>query len=76
MSLLADYNLPFAVALVLMALLGLVQVAIEMVVYGVVALSVTLASTWFRRSVVRRRLEALTGTVLLALGVRLALSDR
>lgn len=58
------------------AVLGLVQVAIELLVYGAVAVSVTLASTWFRRSVVRRRLEALTGAVLLALGVRLALSDR
>jgi threonine/homoserine/homoserine lactone efflux protein len=58
------------------AVLGLLQVAVELCVYGALALGVSRASTWFRRSVVRRRVEAVTGTVLLALGVRLALSDR
>jgi threonine/homoserine/homoserine lactone efflux protein len=58
------------------AVLGVLQVAVECCVYGVLALGVWRADTWFRRSVVRRRLEAVTGTVLVALGLRLALSDR
>lgn len=58
------------------AVLGVVQVAIETVLYGALALFVARAADWSGSSVVRRRLEALTGTVLLALGVRLALSDR
>jgi len=58
------------------ALLGVLQVAVECCVYGALALTVARASAWFGRSAVRRRLEAVTGTVLLALGVRLALSDR
>lgn len=58
------------------AILGLLQVAVELCVYGALALAVSRADTWFRRSVVRRRLEAATGTVLVALGLRLALSDR
>jgi threonine/homoserine/homoserine lactone efflux protein len=58
------------------AVLGLLQVAVEICVYGALALGVARAGSWFRSSVVRRRLEATTGTVLVALGVRLALSDR
>jgi threonine/homoserine/homoserine lactone efflux protein len=58
------------------AVLGVLQVATEIVVYGSLALGVARARTWFRRSAVRRRLEAVTGSVLLALGVRLALSER
>ena len=58
------------------AVLGVLQVAVECCVYGVLALGVARANRWFRRSAVRRRLEAVTGAVLLALGVRLAVSDR
>src|SRR5262245_27866742 len=58
------------------AMLGVLQVAVECCVYGVLALGVARATAWFSRSAVRRRLEAVTGTVLLALGLRLALSDR
>ena len=58
------------------AVLGLLQVAVEICVYGALALGVARAGSWFRSSVVRRRLEATTGAVLVALGVRLALSDR
>lgn len=58
------------------AVLGLVQVAVELCVYGALAVGVARAGSWFRSSVVRRRLEATTGTVLVALGVRLALSER
>jgi threonine/homoserine/homoserine lactone efflux protein len=58
------------------AVLGVLQVTVECCVYAALALAVARADRWFHRSVVRRRLEAATGTVLLALGVRLALSDR
>jgi threonine/homoserine/homoserine lactone efflux protein len=56
------------------AILGVLQVLIETALYGSLAVGVTRASSWFRTSAVRRRMEALTGTVLVALGVRLALS--
>jgi threonine/homoserine/homoserine lactone efflux protein len=56
------------------AILGVLQVLIETSLYGSLAVGVTRASSWFRTSAVRRRMEALTGTVLVALGVRLALS--
>lgn len=58
------------------AILGLVQVAIESSLYIALGLGVHHAGEWFRRSAVRRRLEAATGTVLLVLGVRLAFSHR
>lgn len=58
------------------AVLGLLQVALELVLYGALALAVSRAHLWFRGSVVRRRMEAVTGTVLAGLGVRLALSSR
>jgi threonine/homoserine/homoserine lactone efflux protein len=56
------------------AVLGLVQVLVETAIYATLALGVARADRWFRKSVVRRRLEALTGTVMAALGLRLALS--
>lgn len=58
------------------AVLGLLQVAVETVIYLSLALAVNRAGGWFRRSVVRRRLEAVTGLVLVGLGVRLATSHR
>jgi threonine/homoserine/homoserine lactone efflux protein len=58
------------------AALGVLQVAVECCVYGALALGVWQANSWFRRSAVRRRLEGVTSIVLVALGVRLALSDR
>lgn len=58
------------------AALGLLQVAIESLIYLAIVLGVARAGAWFRKSVVRRRLEAITGTVMVLLGVRLALSER
>ena len=58
------------------AFLGLVQVAIETLLYMTLALGVHRASAWFRRSTVRRRLQAVTGTVMVVLGVRLAAAQR
>lgn len=54
------------------ALLAALQVIIETVFYLALAFAVGRAGAWFRRPRIRRRLEAVTGTVLIALGVRLA----
>ena len=56
--------------------LALVQVTIETAFYLTLAYGVGRAGAFFRRSRVRRRLDAIAGTVLVALGVRVALSSR
>jgi threonine/homoserine/homoserine lactone efflux protein len=56
------------------AVLALLQVAIETVFYLGLALLVTRAGAWFRRTSVRRRLEAVSGSVLVALGLRVGAS--
>jgi threonine/homoserine/homoserine lactone efflux protein len=58
------------------ALLALLQVAIEIVVYLSLAGAVARAGGWFRRPAVRRRLDAVTGTVLVGLGLRVAVDGR
>lgn len=58
------------------ALLALVQVALETVLYLALAAGVGRAGAWFRRPVVRRRLETGSGVVLVGLGVRVATSTR
>jgi len=58
------------------ALLALLQVSIELCFYFTLAAFVARAGAWFRRSTVRRRLEAISGTVLVALGLRVAASSR
>ncbi|NIJ13350.1 threonine/homoserine/homoserine lactone efflux protein [Saccharomonospora amisosensis] len=58
------------------AVLALLQVAIEIVLYLGLAAAVGRASGWFRRPMVRRRLEAVSGTVLVALGIRMAAEGR
>lgn len=57
------------------AALGALQVLIELPLYLLLAAAVGKASTWFSRTVVRRRLEYISGSVLVALGVRVALTD-
>ncbi len=57
------------------ATLGAIQVLIELPLYLLLAAAVGSASRWFSRTTVRRRLEYLSGTVLIALGVRVAVSD-
>lgn len=52
------------------AALAVVQVLIETVLYLTLAVLVTRAGVWFRRLKIRRRIEAVSGTVLVALGVR------
>jgi threonine/homoserine/homoserine lactone efflux protein len=56
------------------ALLGTVQVLLELVFYLALTAGVARASAWFRRPRIRRRIEAVTGTVLVALGLRVAVS--
>jgi len=58
------------------ALLAVVQVAIEIVLYLTLAALVGRASRWFRQSKVRRRLDAISGAVLVTLGVRMAVDSR
>jgi threonine/homoserine/homoserine lactone efflux protein len=58
------------------AMLAVLQVAIEIVLYLALAAVVGRAGAWFRRPVIRRRLDAVSGTVLVALGLRLAAESR
>jgi threonine/homoserine/homoserine lactone efflux protein len=51
-------------------------VAIEIVLYLTLAAAVGWASGWFRRSTVRRRLDAISGTVLVTFGLRMAAEGR
>jgi threonine/homoserine/homoserine lactone efflux protein len=54
------------------ALLAAIQVTVEFALYMGFAALVGRASGWFRKAKIRRRLEAASGTVLVALGVRVA----
>ena len=56
--------------------LALLQVLVETALYLALATTVGRASAWFRRPKIRRRLEAASGTVLIGLGVRVAVSPR
>ncbi|WP_415840639.1 LysE family translocator [Nocardiopsis rhodophaea] len=58
------------------ALLALIQVILETALYLGLAAGVSRAGVWFRRPTIRRRLEAVTGTVLIALAGRLLLTAR
>ncbi|MEV0143880.1 MULTISPECIES: LysE family translocator [unclassified Nonomuraea] len=58
------------------ALLALLQVAVEIAFYLGLAAVVGRASAWFRRPAIRRRLDAVSGTVLVALGLRMAVESR
>ena len=58
------------------ALLGLLQISIETALYLALAAAVARAGTWFRRPRIRRRLDAVSGGVLIALGLRLATTTR
>ena len=58
------------------ALLALVQVALETILYLTLAAGVSRAGAWLRRPTIRRRLEAVSGTVLIGLGLRVAVSSR
>jgi threonine/homoserine/homoserine lactone efflux protein len=55
------------------AVLGLLQVTVEMTFYLVLAATFARAGRVLTRPAVRRRLEAVSGTVLVALGLRVAI---
>ena len=56
--------------------LGLIQVGVETVLYLGLAAAVGSAAAWFSTTRVRRRLDYASGLVLIALGMRVALSTR
>ena len=58
------------------ALLGLLQIILETGLYLALAAGVARAGAWFRRPRIRRRLDAVSGTVLVGLGLRVAASSR
>jgi threonine/homoserine/homoserine lactone efflux protein len=58
------------------AVLGLLHVLVDGGCYLALAAGVARAGAWFRRPRIRRRFEAVSGTVLVGLGVRLAVESR
>jgi threonine/homoserine/homoserine lactone efflux protein len=54
------------------ALLGLLQLAVEIPLYLGLAAAVARTGAWFRRPRIRARFEAVSGTVLVGLGLRVA----
>jgi threonine/homoserine/homoserine lactone efflux protein len=58
------------------ALLGLLQITLETGLYLALAAGVARAGGWFRRPRIRRRFEAISGSVLVALGLRVAVASR
>ena len=57
------------------AVLGLLQITVETGLYLALAAGVARAGAWFRRPRIRRRLDAVSGTVLVGLGLRIAVSS-
>ncbi|MDP3984368.1 MAG: LysE family translocator [Acidimicrobiia bacterium] len=58
------------------AVLALLQITLETVLYLSLAAGVARAGTWFRRSRIRQGLEVVSGSVLIALGLRVAVTKR
>jgi threonine/homoserine/homoserine lactone efflux protein len=58
------------------AVLGALQITLETGLYLALAAGVARAGGWFRRPRIRARVEAVSGTVLVALGLRVAVSGR
>jgi threonine/homoserine/homoserine lactone efflux protein len=58
------------------AVLGLLQITLETALYLGLAACVAPAGGWFRRPRIRSRLEAVSGSVLVGLGLRVAVSSR
>jgi threonine/homoserine/homoserine lactone efflux protein len=58
------------------AALGLLQITVETFLYLALAAAVARAGAWFRRPRIRARLEAVSGTVLVGLGLRVAAAGR
>lgn len=58
------------------AVLALVQVLLETTLYLALAVGVGRAGRWFAKPAVRRRLDVVSGGVLIGLGVRVAVTGR
>ncbi|TDC43382.1 LysE family translocator [Micromonospora sp. KC213] len=58
------------------ALLAVVQVLVETAFYLTLAAVAGRTGAWFRRPRIRRRVDAISGAVLVALGLRLAMTTR
>lgn len=58
------------------AALALLQILLETALYLGLAAGVGRASSWFAKPIVRRRLDAIIGSVLIGLGVRVAATSR
>jgi threonine/homoserine/homoserine lactone efflux protein len=58
------------------ALFAAAQVALETALYLALAAGVARAGGWLRKTRIRRRLDAVSGTVLVGLGLRMAASSR
>jgi threonine/homoserine/homoserine lactone efflux protein len=58
------------------AVLGALQITLETGLYLALAAGAARAGGWFRRPRIRARLEAVSGTVLVGLGLRVAVSGR
>jgi threonine/homoserine/homoserine lactone efflux protein len=58
------------------ALLGLLQITMETGLYLALAAGIARAGDWFRRPRIRARIEAVSGAVLVALGLRVAVTSR
>jgi threonine/homoserine/homoserine lactone efflux protein len=56
------------------AVLAAAQVLLETALYLALAAGAARAGGWFRRTTIRRRLDAVSGTVLVGLGVRVGAS--
>ncbi|MFC7586265.1 LysE family translocator [Nonomuraea antimicrobica] len=56
--------------------LAVVWVAVDLVWYGLLVWAVAKAREWLGRPVVKRRLEQVSGVVLIGLGVRMAVESR
>ena len=58
------------------AVLGLLQITIETGLYLALAAGIARAGDWFRRPRIRARIEAVSGSVLVVLGLRVAVTSR
>ena len=56
--------------------LATIQVVIETTLYLGLALAVGSASAWFSRTKIRRRIDYISGSVLILLGLRVATASR
>ncbi|WP_103962636.1 LysE family translocator [Nonomuraea solani] len=76
MSFLPQFVPPGQNVPVTLVTLALVWVAVDLLWYGLLIWAVAKAKAWLGRPAVKRRLEQISGVVLIGLGVRLAVESR